>query len=30
MHLPEYAELLASIERTIPGETIVVDRETGL
>ena len=27
---PEYQELLASIERTIPGETIVVQRETGL
>ena len=27
---PEYQELLASIERTIPGETIVVERETGL
>ena len=27
---PAYQELLASIERTVPGETIVVDRETGL
>jgi [ribosomal protein S18]-alanine N-acetyltransferase len=27
---PEYQELLASIERTIPGETIVIERETGL